>query len=305
VKTLAALLAFAASASATAADLPATTVEPIGIGRAHTLTSAVLHERRLVNVVLPASYAKQPEKRYPVLYLIDGGVEQDLLHVSGAVHLGALWGRSAEAIIVGIETKDRRRELVGPTRDPELLRKYPTAGSSKAFRSFIRDEVKPLVESSYRTDGQDAVIGESLAGLFILETYLDEPTLFDAYAAIDPSLWWDKEALSRTAAAKVAGLDKPRPLYLALAREQAETPAAMARVTNALRGAVPRRCLAVRPDLFHSTIYQQLIPQALQFLLPPKEPAPAEFGFKIACGEGPQGGSAGEPGEATSDQVVR
>ena len=296
MKTLAALLACAASASAIAAELPPSTVQPISIGRAHTVTSAVLRERRLINVVLPASYGKHPEKKYPVLYLIDGGIDQDLLHVSGALHLGALWGRSDEAIVVGVETKDRRRELVGPTRDPELLRKYPTAGSSKAFRTFIRDEVKPLIESGYRTNGQDAVIGESLAGLFILETYLEEPALFDAYAAIDPSLWWDKEALSKTAAAKAARLDKPRPLYLAMAKEQAETPVAMGRVTTALRGAVPRRCLAVRPDLFHSTIYQQLIPQALQFVLPAKEPAPAEFGFKVQCDGSGQGHSAGDPG---------
>jgi predicted alpha/beta superfamily hydrolase len=270
---------------AVAAQPAAATAQPISIGQAHSIASVALREPRLVNVVLPASYAKQPEKRYPVLYLIDGGLEQDLLHVTGAMHLGAMWGRSAEAILVGIETRDRRRELVGPTKDPELLRKYPTAGSSEAFRAFIRDEVKPLIQRSYRTSGQDAVIGESLAGLFILETYFDEPTLFNSYAAIDPSLWWDKEALSRTAAAKVGALQKARPLYLALAKEQAEAPAAMARVAHALKGAVSRWCLAVRQDLLHSTIYQQLTPQALQFLMPPKEPAPAEFGFTVHCSE--------------------
>jgi len=71
-------------------------------------------------VILPAGYKKEPEKSYPVLYVIDGGVEQDLLHVTGALHLGSVWGRSADAIVVGIETKNRRRELAGPTKDPEL-----------------------------------------------------------------------------------------------------------------------------------------------------------------------------------------
>lgn len=189
MKRLIASLVLLASSLAFAEPLPSDADQPISIGRAHSITSAALREARTVNVVLPTGYANNPEKRYPVLYLIDGGVDQDLLHVSGALHLGALWGRSSEAIVVGIETTDRRKELVGPTRDPELLKKYPTAGSSKAFRTFIRDEVKPLIERRYRTNGQDAVIGESLAGLFILETYLDEPTLFDAYAAIDPSLW--------------------------------------------------------------------------------------------------------------------
>lgn len=262
-------------------------IQPITIGRSHSIDSAALGERRIVNVVLPAGYSKQIERTYPVLYLIDGGIDQDLLHVAGALHLGALWGRSADAIVVGIKTTDRRKELVGPLRDLELLKKYPTAGSSTAFRNFIRDEVQPLIKLSYRTNGADAVIGESLAGLFVLETYLNEPTLFGAYAAIDPSLWWDKEALSKTAAAKMGEVQKTRPFYLAQAKEQSETPAARVRITRALERSVLRWCVALRPDLLHSTIYQQLTPQALQFLLPPKQPPPPEFGFDIQCSEQP------------------
>ena len=218
-----------------------------------------------------------------MLYLLDGGLQQDLLHVAGALHLGGVWGRSADAIVVGIETRDRRRELVGPTRDPALLERYPTAGASAAFRTFIRDEVKPLVEARYRTNGHDAVIGESLAGLFVVETYLLEPALFDAYAAIDPSLWWDGEALSKAAAAHADARARDRPLYLAMAREQAEAPAAMRRIVDAVRRTDARWCLAARPDLLHATIYQQLAPQALQFLLPPPVAPPPEYGFEVQC----------------------
>ncbi len=256
---------------------------PIQIGSSYVLQSKPLGEARTINVILPASYAKEAAKRYPVLYLIDGGVEQDLLHVAGVAHLNAIWGRSAEAIVVGIATTDRRRELAGPTRDPELLKKYPTAGSSAVFRQFIRDEVKPLVEKSHRTNGEDLVLGESLAGLFIVETYLSEPALFDGYAAIDPSLWWDKEALSRTAVAKVGDKQKGRRIYLAMAKEQVDEPAGINRVTSGLRAKAKDWCLAARPDLVHATIYQQLTPQALQFLLPPAEAPPPEFGFEVQC----------------------
>lgn len=256
---------------------------PIEIGSAHVLQSRPLGEARTINVVLPASYGKEAGKRYPVLYLIDGGIEQDLLHVAGVAHLNALWGRSAEAIVVGIETRDRRRELVGPTRDPELLTKYPTAGASAAFRQFIRDEVKPLVERSYRTSGEDVVLGESLAGLFVVETYLAEPALFEGYAAIDPSLWWDKEALSRTAGSRVGDKQTGRRIYVAMAKEQVDEPADANRVIEGLRAKAQGWCVAARPDLLHATIYQQLTPQALQFLLPPAEAPPAEFGFEVKC----------------------
>jgi predicted alpha/beta superfamily hydrolase len=269
---------------ATLASGAALAQQPIAIGTSYVIASAALKEQRTINVVLPASYATSPAKRYPVVYLIDGGVDQDLLHVAGVAQLGGIWGRSGEAIVVGVETKDRRKELVGPTRDPELLKKYPTAGDSASFRKYLRDEVKPLVESKYRTGDRSIVIGESLAGLFIVEAYLVEPQLFDGYAAIDPSLWWDKEALSQTVASKIGDAQKGRTLYLAMAKEQAEQPAAMGRIVSRLEaGAAGSWCLADRPDLTHATIYQQLTPQALQYLLPPAEAAPAEFGFEVKC----------------------
>lgn len=275
-------LAAAVFALLLATASPAQSGEPIVIGSSHTIRSEPLGEQRRINVVLPPSYASETQRRYPVLYLIDGGAEQDLLHVAGVAQLGALWGRSSEAIVVGIETKDRRRELTHPTRDAELLKQYPTAGSSALFRQFIRDEVKPMIASTYRANGEDAVIGESLAGLFIVETWLREPALFDRYAAIDPSLWWDEESLVRAAAGE-GEAGKP-PLYVAVAREQLAERAGLDLLLPVAR-AGGRWCLAERADLFHATIYQQLTPQALQFLLPPAEAPPAEYGFEVRCSQ--------------------
>ena len=133
---------------------------------------------------------------------------------------------------------------------------------------------------SFRTDGKDGVIGESLAGLFIVETWLAQPDLFGSYAAIDPSLWWDKEALSKTAARTLSGRKAAPRLYLAWAKETSEEPGGL----NRFLGALPKsgeRCLNQRVDLGHSTIYQQLSPQALQFLFPPASPPPPEFGFEF------------------------
>jgi predicted alpha/beta superfamily hydrolase len=256
------------------------------IGVSHRIRSKALGEQRTINVVLPASYGANPSRRFPVLYLLDGGLEQDLLHVAGLVRLGAIWGRSAEAIVVGIETKDRRRELAGPTTDPELRKRYPTAGSSAKFREFIRLELKPLIEKSYRTDHRDSVLGESLAGLFIVETYLAEPALFDRYGAVDPSLWWDKEALSRAASKRAGRGQHNHPILIAVAKEQAEDAGAYQRLLASLQTAKLNPCLLQRADQTHATIYQQVAPMVLQHLLPPEEPAPAEYGFTSACPSG-------------------
>lgn len=259
---------------------------PITIGETHVLASKPLAQERVVNVFLPADYATSG-KSYPVLYLVDGGLDQDFLHIAGTSALGALWARSREVIVVGIATKDRRRELTGPTQDAALLKEFPTAGGSAAFRAFIRDEVMPMVAKTYRTTGETGVIGESLAGLFIVETYLTEPDLFDNYAAISPSLWWDDERLAKASGTLLSRPSaKPHRLYLTIANEGREMQTGVDRVTAAL-GSSKRTgqnwCYAPRPDLTHATIYHTVSPEALQFLFPTAVEQDPKSGFDITC----------------------
>lgn len=255
--------------------------QPIVIGQTHIIQSRILGQDREVNVYLPPEYADK-SKRFPVLYIIDGGLDQDFLHVAGTSQLGAIWARSQPVVVVGVATKDRRAELAGPTSDPELLRKYPTAGKSSRFRDYIRNEVKPLIARTYRINGKDGVIGESLAGLFIAETYLREPTLFGAYAAISPSLWWDKERLSHEAAGLLGEKAPGRPLYLSVANEGADMQSGVDRLVAAL-GARTGWCYAPRFDLTHATIYHSISPAALQFLFPTDVEQDPESGFEIKC----------------------
>ena len=51
---------------------------------------------------------------------------------AGLMRWGALWGRSQDAIIVGIETRDRQRELLPPTGDAAERKRWPSAGESAA-----------------------------------------------------------------------------------------------------------------------------------------------------------------------------
>ncbi len=262
----------------------AAAARPITIGESITVQSTVLGEARTIDIYLPPDYANGGE-RYPVLYLLDGGLDQDFLHVLGTTQLGAVWGRSRPAIVVGIASRDRRRELAGPTTDRELLQHFPTAGNSAAFRRHIAEEVKPLIEGRYRTNGDDAVLGESLAGLFIVETWLRQPDLFDRYAAISPSLWWDNEQMRRVASEQLArpGAARPR-ILLAPDDEGPEMAAIAARflATLPLGGSV---CHA--PQRYnHANIYHAITPMALQFLFPPAEPPMAEFGFVVSCTPG-------------------
>ena len=251
---------------------------PITIGTTHFLEYAP-GDLREVNVYLPDGYA-DGEASYPVLYLIDGGLDQDFLHVAGTAALNAMWGRSAPVIVVGIQTVDRRAELIGSKGNAEERSQFPTAGGSAAFRAFLRDKVKPHVEANYRTNGADAVMGESLAGLFIAETWLREPELFDQFAAIDPSLWWNDIALGKSAAAMVQDGKQRGPILLTYSNEGPMTEKGTRLVA---RSAGDQGCLVPRPDLTHATAYHVLTPQALQFLFPTDNDFEPEWGFEVKC----------------------
>ena len=64
------------------------------------------------------------------------------------------------------------------------------------------------------------MIGESLAGLFVVETLFEQPDLFDDYIAVSPSMWWENMKYGREAGAYLRRLPaRPRRLYLTLADE--------------------------------------------------------------------------------------
>ncbi|MEP6992811.1 MAG: alpha/beta hydrolase-fold protein [bacterium] len=175
--------------------------DPLVIGQTFTIASDVLHERRRINVYLPPVYADSPAVRLPVLYMPDGGLAEDFLHVAGLVEVLVGNGTMRPFILVGIENTERRRDLTGPTLNAQDLRIAPRVGASADFRRFIRAELLPEIQRRYRITTERAIVGESLAGLFVIETLLREPDLFDTYIAFDPSLWWNDEHLTSSARA--------------------------------------------------------------------------------------------------------
>ena len=256
------LFACAAGARATAAATPAASVAPADPVPPHdsfTVASQALGEPRRINVFVPARYRASTTLRLPVLYMPDGGIDEDFPHVVRTVDSLVTAGAIGPVLVVGIPNTPRRRDLTGPTRFRDDSAIAPRVGGAAAFRRFIREELVPAVEARYRTTPVRAIVGESLAGLFIVETLLEDPTLFERWIALDPSLWWNGGALLDSAAGRLAAFDDgPRRLYLATSdvREIADGTARLA----ALLRAAPPRGLAwtyePRPDLTHATIYR-------------------------------------------------
>lgn len=239
-----------------------------------TMESAALGETRRINVYTPPGYTPGFAE-YPVLYMPDGGVQEDFPHVAGTVDAAIRAGEMRPMIVVGIENTERRRDMTGPTEVEEDRRIAPRVGGSAAFRRFIADELIPEVRRRYRVTDETAIIGESLAGLFIVETFLLQPELFDTYVALSPSLQWNNEALVRGARERLRarpGLDAR--LYLSSADEE-QIVAATTRLEQVLREDAPaglRWEYRPRPDLTHATIYRALAPPVLRELFAPECP---------------------------------
>lgn len=250
--------------------------EPVPAHQTFTMESAVLGETRRINVYTPPGYTGCCAE-YPVLYMPDGGVQEDFPHIASTVDAGIRAGELRRMIVVGIENTERRRDMTGPTEVEEDRRIAPRVGGSAAFRRFIADELVPEVRRRYRVTGEMAIIGESLAGLFIVETFFLQPDLFDTYIALSPSLWWNDEALVHGADARLkdpaslgTGL-APTVLYLSSADEE-NIVAATARLAEVLRANASqayRWQYRPRPELTHATIYRAEAPRVLRDLFPP------------------------------------
>ena len=265
------LVALPFVARAQTAAPQATPPSPLTVGETFTLDSKVLGEVRRINVYLPAAYSQSPDARLPVLYMPDGGMAEDFLHIAGLVQVLVGNGSMRPFLLVGIENTQRRRDLTGPTNNEEDKKIAPQVGGSAAFRKFIRTELMPAVAGRYRTTPETAIIGESLAGLFVVETLFLEPDLFDTYIAFDPSVWWNDGGLLK---GRLPVSDRKKMLYLAASVDDRD--GLTRQLSILLRKTAP-------PNLSwhyermsgetHATIYHPAAITALRWLFKPGEEA--------------------------------
>jgi predicted alpha/beta superfamily hydrolase len=242
------------------------------IGETFTIQSEVLREKRTINVYRPAAYGRAADEPLPVLYMPDGGVAEDFVHIAGLVQVLVGNGTMRPFLLVGIENTERRRDLTGPTGSAEDRKIAPRVGGSAKFRAFVRDELMPAIEQRYRTTKERAIVGESLAGLFVAETLVLEPELFDTYIAFDPSLWWNDGNLIVEAAKRIA--TKPLQGKTLFVATSADADLAMTRrFMNAFGASHAARLtwrLESMPKEKHSTIYHPAALRAFRIVFAPR-----------------------------------
>lgn len=267
------LLGLQIATCANASDAaPPAEVERLQIGATFTLPSHVLDETRRINVYRPQASGLADDASLPVLYMPDGGIGEDFLHIAGLLQVSVGNGTMRPMLLVGIENTERRRDMTGPTDDPEDRKIAPRVGGAAAFRNFLRDELFPEIARRYPVTAERAIVGESAAALFVVETLLTEPTLFDTYIAFDPSLWWNRGRMVDEADKRIAAVGAlPRQLYLATSSESD-----ISRLTVRLAGALQQHAPPTlrwhyrpMPEEQHATIYHPAALQAFRALFAP------------------------------------
>ncbi|MBI1343552.1 MAG: alpha/beta hydrolase [Terrimonas sp.] len=183
----------------------------IVIGKVDSVYSQILKEQRKVWVYVPNMNAGQPasDQRYPVVYLLDGdahfesvvGMIQQLSQVNGNTVV-------PEMIVVGIPNTDRTRDLTPThiTSDPPIMDSNfsKNTGGGENFTSFIEKELMPHIDSAYPTAPFKMLIGHSFGGLTVMNILTNQTALFNAYIAIDPSMWYDQERFLKATEQKLS-----------------------------------------------------------------------------------------------------
>ena len=166
-----------------------------------TLHSAVLNENRTITIQLPKSYASAPDKKYPVIYRLDGKGNIPLI----TAVLERLQEASAapEVIIVAIENTDRQRDLF-PTVNQEPQGPIGIGGGAPKFLTFIENELIPFVDNKYRTHNFKVIAGASAGGVFVLYALQTKPELFQAHLAYSAAVWWNHGATAKSTKAFMA-----------------------------------------------------------------------------------------------------
>ncbi|WP_127124451.1 alpha/beta hydrolase [Pseudoflavitalea rhizosphaerae] len=260
--------------------------KPITIGHSVELDSKELNEKRVINIYLPEDYNAKDSTKYPVIYIIDGGMEEDFFHITGIVRFNTQpWiNRFPRSIVVGIENTNRRRDCTFPVDNLDFVEKmgfkkeqFPSYGESAAYIAFLQKELQPYIDSHYKTNGNNTVIGESLAGLLATEILLKHRALFNTYIIMSPSLWWGDGSLLAQAPAllKKENNGKLNVYVGACSKEEDkrmyDDAVALANILQKEGGTGMQVFYDYLPNEIHSTMMHQAVYNAFKLIYPRTE----------------------------------
>jgi predicted alpha/beta superfamily hydrolase len=183
------VLACASVPLARAGDFDASKLQGLGDTRYQLFNSEQLGHPLHIYVRVPESARDNPQRRYPTVYLLDGGITYPLM--SAYYHYLRLGKEVPELVLVGISYgSDRFRE--GNFRASDYTAPAKAIdywGDAGLFQTVLSEELMPLIEQQYPSDAKQRVVfGHSLGGQFVLYAALTRPELYFGLVASNPAL---------------------------------------------------------------------------------------------------------------------
>ena len=147
-----------------------------------TILSKYLNEKRPIEIQLPRSYDTNPDKKYPLIVVLDGDYMFNI--VAGSVDYLSYWGDIPENLIVGIHQKETR------FKDSSVLDNitHTPITSTASFYDFIVNEVIPYFSKNYRISNFRVILGQERTANFANFFLLKKNPVFQAVISISPKM---------------------------------------------------------------------------------------------------------------------
>jgi predicted alpha/beta superfamily hydrolase len=154
------------------------------LARYHKIYSEKIGENREIYVSVPEEYDTKG-KKYPVIYMMDGEFNATPGVIGGIRFLESL-GQIPEFIIVGIKNTNRDKDIY----PEEVTYRDGTKAGGRAvqYLSFIKDELIPFINKTYRTEEYKILYGTSNTGFTTVYAMFKNPEVFNAYIAASATL---------------------------------------------------------------------------------------------------------------------
>ncbi|MGC1391801.1 MAG: alpha/beta hydrolase-fold protein [Bacteroidales bacterium] len=156
-----------------------------------SIQSDILKQNRKISIFLPEGYEAKDAK-FPVLYVLDAdGRDQHIVPTARFLFVN---NKMPKAIVVGVFNIDRNHDFL-----PDSSQAATTGGGADNFVQFFKKELIPYINKNFKAEPFNVLIGHSYGGVFVMHALLNDPDLFDAYIAIDPSFWYKNEMQVKSA----------------------------------------------------------------------------------------------------------
>ncbi len=241
------------------------------------IQSKKLNDERTFSVIMPASYESSPEKKYPVLVLLDGEYLADPF--SGILKYGNYWDDLPEMIIVAVNQNYGEIRFNDSNYGEDGL----PADSGAKFFEFIGLELLPYIQQKYRTLPFRIIAGhDTTAGFLNFYIYKDDP-IFNAFISLSPEM---APLMVDRIADRLSKVQQPIFYYQATSKADLEEIQENTKKLDDFAKEIKNPNVTYRYDVFQNTSHYSLvaeaIPSAFYFIFNGYQPiSKLEFNEKI------------------------